>query len=341
MSKEYKVEMQLQDIEKTEQLLSILPPFCRDFYTGRNTRLEAKSQYNYACKMKKFLEYLHENNSYFGAKEIKDITLNDLSMLSSRDMEEYTYHLKRNGMQGSSIKNNMACLSAYFSYFFKHGALSKNPILEIDQAKVKEKNIVYLGDTDRDKFMDALMTGEGLTKKQLDAWKKNNLRDLCMLIIMLDTGIRVSELIGLDVDDVFMNDFSLTIQRKGDKEDEVYFSDTTADILTEYLSCRDFYQPVDNERALFLVGIGKYKGTRISVRTVENITKKYAAACGVKNFRKISPHKLRATFAMGMLKATGNISIVAEQMGHKSIKTTTIYARSTTEDKKLNRNQLF
>jgi len=352
MAKDYKEKEKAMYREKTLMLLEELPDFCSKYYKERELRLAERSQYNYAFKMKHFLEYLVINHSNFIGKSIKTITINDIATLKQEDFSDFTSWLLRQPSYKNSSKiqynskttadNYLASLSSYMSFFVKKELISKNPLIGIDREKKKRKPIIHLQEDDRNDFMDAVSSGTGLTKKQLDSWKNNNLRDTCMMVILLDTGIRVSELVGLNVEDVDLKHYKLNVQRKGDKNDNVYFSDTTADWLIEYLEQRKpMYHPVDNEHALFLVGIGKYKGERISIRAVERMVKKFAKAACIPNWEQITPHKLRSTYAMSMLAAIGNPAIVQEQLGHENPGTTALYARGTEKDKEANRNQIF
>ena len=316
-------------------------------------RLSAKTQYDYAFKMKIFLEYLHDNNQQFSKKTIKEITLHDLSLLTADNFAEFVaWILRQPAFKNSSIRqeknkpstadNYLACLSSYMSFFCRNDMLTKNPLLGVDRKKKTKKPIIYLRDDERSDYLNTVYTGVGLTNRQKSAWNRTKLRETCVVQILIDTGIRVSELVGLDINDVDLKHFRLSVQRKGDKADNVYFSDTTADLLAEYLAIRKS-MPMENknEQALFLVSTGKYKGARLGVRSVEKMVKKFAKAAGIPEFQKITPHKLRSTYAMAMLHATGNEMIVKEQLGHENIATTALYSTGTEKDKIENRNALF
>ena len=349
MSQEYKEQQKFKDTEMTRQLLKQLPPFCTDYYIGRKIRLLPKSQLNYARKMSVFLEYLHQNNSYFQKKTVKEITLEDLALLKPSDAREFVawvleQEAKPNSMRlnkTSTAENYIACLSSYWTYFCREEALSSNPFLAIDREKRKKKEVIYLAEDQKDAFKSVVSYGEGLTKKQLEFQQKNLLREVCICQVLLDTGIRVSELVGLNIEDVDLKNCKLNVQRKGDKPDVVYFSDETRHVLGEYLDFRNMYHPGKSQEAVFLVATGKFQGQRLGVRSVERLVKKYALAAHIPQAREITPHKLRSTFAMDMLRETGNIALVKEQLGHESISTTQIYARAENRDKEENRNRLM
>ena len=220
--------------------------------------------------------------------------------------------------------------------------MESNPVDLVKRSKHKDKEIIKLDKHEQEGFLNSLYNGQGFDKKQLEWNERTKIRDIAICKILLGTGLRVSELVGLDVDDIDFQENSFKIIRKRDKLDTVYFSDEIRECLLEYLEERGpHYQPVDNERALFLVGIGTYKGQRISVRSVEKIVKKFAVAGAPAKGQSITPHKLRATYATDLLEITGDLDLVRESMGHSDPKTTNLYGRTSLEKKKQYRNILM
>lgn len=362
MSKEYKEYTKAKDTYETMELLKTMPKFCAEYYDGRQMRLTPKTQLNYLQKMKIFLQFLHDNNSYFGSKDISDYTLDDMALITPDDAREFvswllkqpadhskaeklrrqgkdTYVLKRNGK--STAENYIGCLSSYYSYFVKNNKLPSNPFLAIDREKRRDKDIIYMEKDQKEDFMAAVCYGDGLSPTGKKFHAKIAIRDICIMQLLLDTGIRVSELVGLNLEDVDLKNCKLYVQRKGDKPDVAYFSDDTRDIIYDYLDERKSYYPTDDETALFLVSQGKYKGRRIGVRSIEMMVKKYATAAKLPQKDLISPHKLRSTYAMEMLAITGNIALLREQLGHESIKTSSLYGRASTKLQEAHRNDLF
>lgn len=350
MSEQYTRYTEAYYIEKCDELKNELPEFCKTYYRGMQLRLAERSQYNYLVKMKVFLTFLTEENSCLKSKKLNEITLDDINKLTVSDMEEFvTWLLKRpsryKGLKNSksTAENYISSLSSVFTYFVGKNMLSKNPVLGLVREKKKKKQIIYLEKDDMNTLLDTTWGGCELTKKQQEFRNKGNtaIRDGCIMQILLDTGIRVAELVGLDVEDVDLKHKKLSVHRKGDSDDLVSFSDVTAEIIAGYLDERKTYLPADNERALFLVSIGKYKGERMSVRSIERMVKKYCMAAGVKDAGKMTPHKMRSTYAMNMLDASKNIALVKEQLGHNSITTTTIYAEARQKEKEDYRNAIF
>jgi site-specific recombinase XerC len=189
--------------------------------------------------------------------------------------------------------------------------------------------------------MQSVYCGDGLTKRQNQSRDLTIERDAAIITVFLHTGIRVSELVGLNVGDLDFQEHCFKVIRKRDKIDTIYFDDEVTEVLKDYLRVRPLLHPADNEDALFLVSIGKYKGERLSVRSMQMLVKKYAMAGAPSSGALITPHKLRSTYATNMLKATGNLDLVRAELGHSDPKTTLIYARSDNADKKAARNVLI
>ena len=140
---------------------------------------------------------------------------------------------------------------------------------------------------------------------------------MALLTLLLGTGIRVSECVGLDLDDVDFKNDGIRIHRKGGKEVVVYFGDEVREALLAYLEQRKQMIPVDGEeQALFL----SLRSRRIGVKTVENLVKKYARL--VTPLKKITPHKLRSTYGTNLYRETGDIYLVADVLGHSDVNTT-------------------
>ena len=346
MSVEYKNETYQMYKKKTDDLLATLPSFCTKARNERSMRLTQKSQYDYAYRMSVFLNYLRNNNSYFRNKELKEITIEDLGLITKDDAVEFLEWILTRHINDKKPKENkrataivyMSCISSYYSLFIQDKLLSYNPFAGIDREKNHAKDIIYMQDSQIDEFLNSVCAGDGLSIKQKAFHDKNSLRDICMCCLLLDTGIRVSELVGLDIDDINFKDCCMYIQRKGDKPDTIYFSDKMKNILLDYLDFRKEMYPTDDNRAVFVVTVGRYQGERVSVRCVERTVKKYAMASNIPQSSKITPHKLRSTFAMNMLDKTGNIALLKEQLGHESITTSSLYARAKNTDKQKNRN---
>ena len=159
--------------------------------------------------------------------------------------------------------------------------------------------------------------GESLTDRQKAYHDRTKVRDLALLTLLLGTGIRVSECVGLDIHDVDFKNGGIHIHRKGGKEVTVYFGAEVEDALNDYLAERQQIDPEPgSENALFL----SMQRKRMNVRSVENLVKKYAKI--VTPLKKITPHKLRSTYGTNLYRETGDIYLVADVLGHSDVNTT-------------------
>ena len=178
-------------------------------------------------------------------------------------------------------------------------------------------------------FLQELEDGAGLKGKCAAYHQSFKLRDTAMLSLMLGTGIRVSECVGLNMKDIDLKDNAAHIRRKGGKEAVVYYNNEVAENLRRYMGERTEQQPdPGNEDALFLSRMNR----RISVRGVEKLVKKYASV--VTPDKHISPHKLRSSYGTALYSKTGDIYLVGSVLGHKNINVTTRYYTDVDEKRK-------
>lgn len=314
-------------------ILQSLPSFCGLYVNGREGVISAQTLYIYVSRLSVFFKYIKSLG-------VSDISLKYLSNLNIHDFEDFAHWLRYNSnkiISEKTINNYLTAISSLYDYFIRTGELKENPVRLLERKSIKKSRaVIYLDNTD--KFLNVSKTGYGLTDVQLRYFNKTSVRDYAICMVLLRTGIRVSELVGINLSDLDLDECSINILRKRDKTDTVYFDDETKKALHLYLDERSLYLTNKKEQALFLVSIGKYRGTRLSVRAVERLVKKYAKSCGVKNASKITPHRLRATFAHDMLNATGDIRLVQEALDHESADTTAIYLNKRQEHLKHNRN---
>jgi site-specific recombinase XerD len=183
--------------------------------------------------------------------------------------------------------------------------------------KIHEKQIVRLDVDVVVQLLDEVESGESLSDRQQMYHNRTKVRDLAILTLLLGTGIRVSECVGLDLDDVDFKNNGIKVHRKGGAEVMVYFGDEVMEALLNYMVERKGITPVEGHtNALFL----SIQNKRISVRAVENLVKKYSKL--VTNVKNITPHKLRSTYGTTLYQETGDIYLVADVLGHKDVNTT-------------------
>ena len=345
---DYKKEKNYEVRQKANEIIRTLPDYVYDYFLAREIRLSPMSIYSYANQLRTFFGFLHDNNPVLRQKDLRSISLEDLNRLNDRDIVEFLHYLRnypsvqKDGSvkyvecSPTTIQHYTVALNTFFKYLVVRKMVDSNPIELIERSRLPKKEVIYLDKESKMQFLDAVETGEGLSAKQARFHEKNGPRDFAIIAVFLSTGIRVSELVGMDIKDINFSKHSINVYRKGGNFDMVYFSDSAEYYIKKYLEVRkSIYHPSDKEDAVFLNRDGK----RISVRSVELMVKKYINASVPSEGKRITPHKLRSTYAETMLKATGgDIEKVQKLLGHSSITSTTHYVNSGEEEKEAVRN---
>ncbi|HOO22279.1 MAG TPA: tyrosine-type recombinase/integrase [Clostridia bacterium] len=319
-----------------------LPDFCKEFFVGIAMNTTILTRYNYAIDLKLFFEFTTMYGSVFEGKTLKEITIKDLDTVEATDIEEFLSHIDNyyNNSLNTLIRNKdsakarkFCAVRALFRYLYKKDKLSRNVTLKVSMPKLREKEIIRLEDDEVQNVFRSLTENDTFASDKMNAYNNNNtkIRDNALITLMLGTGIRISECVGLNVDDINFADNSFTVTRKGEKRSILYFNEEIAQILTSYLEHREQFLKKkqiesDDVNALFL----SLQGKRISVRAVELLVKKYAQVSAP--LKNITPHKLRSTYGTALYRATKDIYVVAEVLGHKDINTTKKHYAAISED---------
>jgi site-specific recombinase XerD len=307
------------------ELIKDLPPFCATFFRGIEPQTSSRTRIAYAYDLKVFFDFLRKENPVLGKVDKDQISLSHLDQLSVTDLEEYMEYLKyRFNDKNQEIVNKergimrkISSLKSFYNYFYRNEMLKNNPAALVRLPKLHDKEIIRLDIDEVALLLDEVEHGEALTEKQKAFHAKTKVRDLALLTLLLGTGIRVSECVGLDIEDLDFKNSGIRIHRKGGKEVTVYFGVEVENALFDYLAERKQMTPMPgSEHALFL----SMQMKRISVRSVENLVKKYAKL--VTPLKKITPHKLRSTYGTALYQETGDIYLVADVLGHSDINTT-------------------
>lgn len=335
----YHEQINRENIRKTRLILDTLPAFAKDYFRALEPTTSAKTRISYIYDIRLFFFYLQERNAYFGKmKDIRDIRLSDLELLKAVDIEEYLEYLKLyEDADGVTHTNNerglhrkLASLRSFFHYFYKRELLSSNPTVIVDMPKLHKREIIRLDQDEVAELLDYVEHGgEEMTGMKKVYFEKNKTRNLALFTLLLGTGIRVSECVGLDLEDLDFKNNRIRIIRKGGKEDYVYFGEETAEALYDYYAERRHLPTKDgHEHALFL----SIQKRRITVQAVENLVTDCAKH--VTTIKHITPHKLRSTYGTNLYRATDDIYLVAEVLGHNDVNTTRRHYAALEEDRK-------
>ena len=317
-------------------VLATLPPFCKQFFRGIQEYTSSRTRLAYAYDLRVFFEFMHSHNSVCSKMNIEEFPVSLLDQITREDIEEYmdyiTYYIKdgkeyTNNERGK--KRKLSALKSFYNYYFCAEIITTNPAALVPLPKLHEKEIVRLDADEVAILLDQVEDGTKLTKSQQKYHEKTKIRDIALLTLLLGTGIRVSECVGLDINDVDFKNNGIKIRRKGGYETVVYFGDEVSDALHDYLEKRHHIIPLEgHENALFL----SMQNRRITVRAVENLVKKYAST--VTSLKKITPHKLRSTYGTSLYQETGDIYLVADVLGHKDVNTTKKHYAAIDEDRR-------
>lgn len=332
---EYFDQRDIKNSERIEEILnSDLPEYCREYFVGISMNTTTLTRLNYAYDLRTFFKYLVKKVYRFKGKKTKDISLDDIEGLSPFEIEAYLNFVEiyrdeegkivKNGARGKGRK--LAAIRSFVKYFIKKQEMRYNPTVTIDTPKLHEKEIIRLEGSEIATMMDVVDTADGMSAHQQKYLENTKMRDLAIVSLFLGTGIRVSELVGIDIDDVNFDELTFIVTRKGGARVILYFSEEVAGYLYDYYQIRTADESAKNQSALFL----SLQKKRISTRAVENIIKKYSQVATP--LKHITPHKLRSTFGTQLYRNTGDIYIVADVLGHKDVNTTRRHYAAITDD---------
>ncbi len=323
-------QMKLRELQKE------LPDFCKEFFLGIEQQTQSRTRIAYAYDLGIFFHFLHSNNSYCAKMDIVDFPISILDMVTATDIEEYMSYLRYYIKDGKEYTNDerglvrkLASLKSFYNYFFCKEKIEKNPAALVKLPKRHEKNITRFDADEVACFLDQVEFGEKLTKRQQAYHEQTKVRDLAIMTLLLGTGIRVSECVGLNIKDVDFQNNGIKIFRKGGTESVVYFGTEVEAALKDYMEERKLLMALPGHtEALFL----SMQRKRIGVRSVENLVKKYAQA--VTTLKNITPHKLRSTYGTSLYRETGDIYLVADVLGHKDVNTTKKHYAALEDERK-------
>ena len=313
----YREHTDTENILKLRQVLSTLPAFCKDYFRAIDSTT--------TTKIRIFFQFLLDENPVFKNYAMTDFSVDVLDQIKAIDLEEYMEYLKvyqngdkteTNGERG--LKRKISALRSFYAYYYKREMIHSNPTVLIDVPKIHDKSIIRLDTDEVALLLDYIEhCGDSLTGQKRVYYEKTKERDLAIVTLLLGTGIRVSECVGLDIEDVDFKNNGIKVTRKGGNEMVVYFGEEVEKALKRYLEVRAGITPLaGHEHALFYSAQRK----RMGVQAVENMVKKYSRQ--ITTTKKITPHKLRSTYGTALYQETGDIYLVADVLGHKDVNTT-------------------
>lgn len=326
---------------KIDKELEKLPEYVTEFYFGKN--LAQTTQYEYLKEIRRFFTWLR-SSGISKAKTNKDVSTSTLEHLKHNDVMLYIDYLKNHRNEQKKFDSNRTvnrsinALRSLFHYltvladnkdgepYFYRNVMAKIQLLPASETLNKRaheiESKIYPGQIKHD-FLDFLENGyeKKVNKYVSGHYKRNKERDIAVCALLLGTGVRVSECVNVDLDDLNMRDATLDVTRKGGQHDTVPIARWTLPYIQAYLNVRkDKYKPDKSQKALFLINY-RGKATRLTANGIERFVKKYSTAFG----RPLTPHKFRHTLASELYQETKDEVLVSQQLGQKGTSATALY----------------
>ena len=339
----YREQLDQKRLETIRQMLLVLPRSCADFIRSLMSTTSMLTRLAYTIDLGTFFDFAMKELTCFTAQSATEVTDEQIALLKPRDIELYAEYLslyyKQSGLeegeqrllrnQTLGVMRKLSSLRSYFNYLFRTQRIPANIVSLVPLPKKHDKPILLLERDEMEKLLAAIATGTRLTPQQAAFHKITQARDFAIVMLFLGTGIRVSECVGIDMEDIDYRVNALLVTRKGGNQVILYFPREVADALKAYLVQRETINAMDgHEHALFL----SLQRRRITQRAVELMVKKYAMLV-VPLKRRMSPHKLRSTYATNLYQATEDIYLVAEALGHNDVNTTRKHYASMSDER--------
>jgi len=331
----YLEQLNMERTEKIRSMLRELPSSCADFINSITMTTSVLTRMAYTIDLQTFCGYATKEIPYFADKSPENWTDEDLSFFTAKHLHAYADYLTlyykdqdigemidqqkvlRNHECG--VMRKLSSLRSYFDYLFKAERIGGNIAALVSLPKLHEKPILHLVGPEIERLLSVANDGNEMTKRQQSFHQHTRKRDYAILMLFLGTGIRVSECVGIDMTDLDLVNNAVLVTRKGGDQVILYYPQEVADALKDYIEERKQIKVEDaaDRNALFL----SLQKRRISQRAVQIMVKKYCAIA-VPLKKRMSPHKLRSTYATRLYHETEDIYLVAEALGHSDVNTT-------------------
>ncbi|NLV58107.1 MAG: tyrosine-type recombinase/integrase [Clostridiales bacterium] len=331
----YQEQVAAERTEKIRYLLRDFPPSCADFIRSITLTTSPLTRMAYTIDLGVFFNYLFKEVSIFASKTPAEISDEDLDKITTRHLHGYidylTLYFKEESSLGdfpdgqralrnreSGIMRKLSTLRSFFDFLYRAERISGNVATLVALPKLHEKPILYLNPEEVERLLMITQSGDDLSPTQKRYHKFTFSRDYAMLMLFLGTGMRVSECVGLNLEDLDFESLALMVTRKGGNQVVLYFPKEVGEALQAYLMHRmEIIPQTGHENALFL----SMQNKRISQRAVQLMVKKYSSLA-VPLKKRMSPHKLRSTYATQLYQETEDIYLVADALGHSDVNTT-------------------
>ena len=281
-----------------------------EIYRNYMTSIKKKT----SSTRKAYLGYLMD---FYEFIKNQDIKFEDVKPMH---IDSYIDYLTKKGNKEAIINAKLSAIISFYTFLLKNDIVDKNPCSSEQKFTIKQKeSVVYMTDEEIDNVKKDIMES---------SYKFCN-RNLCIVKLGCSTGLRVSAIVNIDIEDINFINKTIKVIEKGNKERTIEIEDNTIAFIRKWMPDRRVILDDNSDTgALF---ISQKTHERISTDAVQNMIKRYTKGID----KHITPHKMRSTCAMKLYNKTGDIYLTAQQLGHSNIKNTMIYAKATDDKKRM------
>ena len=344
---EYYNSLRQKRRKDTESIKNILPQHTHGFVEECLLKYQESTAFNYAQDILFFYGFLKEKNPLCKNLEIKDIPFEVVENLGPQDINEFQNYVasghkpdKKGNVKPAkerAIARKMAAVRNYYKYLIKYDYLKIDPTVKaaVKKKEKVKKDIRRLYPDQVQLLMDSVAAVNSASYHSKVMSEPTAKRDLAIVTLLLNTGIRVSECAGLDLSDINFDENTITIVRKGGDEDHLYINEIIRNTLRDYINHERPTLLNDSEEPALFISL---QHKRLSIRSIQYMISKYGKNAGLT--QKLTPHKLRRTYGTALYNRTSDIYMVADVLGHKDENTTVKHYVAIEEEHKRQASQI-
>ena len=316
--------------EQFTEIVAELPGYCMDFFISENDQYLPKTKLAYAQDLKTFFYYLKNTGLDDSLKALGELSMSDIESYMMY-LDEYKYVDPNTGEEkiltnsASGKKRKLSTLKSLFKYLQRAGKIEKNPTFLIKMPRLREKEILVLTNDEVERLKENVEYRPNASPRASKFHEKTRFRDMAILSLFLGTGLRVSELAGINLHDIDLESQRALVTRKGGKQSFVYFKNDVAMDLRDYIAYErcNLLKDENGNKMDGPLFVSLRKG-RITIQRIEQIVKTYTEYIYAPNV-KVTPHTLRKTYGTELYLKYRDLSLVQHALGHSSPATTAKY----------------
>ena len=315
------------NLQNFNNKVSTLPDSAQNYLRTTGTQSALSTRLGYAIDLNDFFDWLIENSPNFCDLKKESIITENIKKINSEDISNYISFQSDRGLKERTVARKRSALSSYFTYLVNNRYIPYNPVAAAARVKIKKTDeVLYMNMDEQNIFYNTVDNGIGLPDGAAKSHNKYKVRDKALIMLMLDTGMRVSEINSININMLDLEECSVIVERKGHKIQKIYFSEDVKTLIEEYLIERNITGSLlNNKNPLFITT----SGNRLSIRAIQILVKKYSTSALPGKGLSITPHKLRSSFAMEFYGVGHDLLALQRKLGHENIVTTNVYAKAT------------